>query len=75
MRPLQVTLAVIGTFQLVLGLLFLVRGDVTLRQVTAASCMPAVFVGALIWLHPRRHSTGAEIATSSHDAASLDTAR
>jgi hypothetical protein len=144
-RPLKITLAVIGTFQLVLGLVFLiaparaaaalgltpvapgwanwlfammaarflgyaygmfvaarhperatawidmmiviqaidwigtiaylVAGDVTLRQVTTAAFMPVMFVGALLWFHPRRHSTVDVNATSFRELALRDTAR
>lgn len=69
------TMIVIQAIDWIATIAHLVTGDVTLRQVTTASFMPALFVGALIWFHPRRHSTVDEIATSFHDAASLDTAR
>jgi hypothetical protein len=70
MRPLKLTLAVIGTFQLALGLLFLVAP----ARATAAF-MPAVFVGALIWSHPRRRLTPYQVAVSSHEAVSMDATR
>jgi hypothetical protein len=69
------TMIVIQAIDWIATIAHLVTGDVTLRQVTTASFMPALFVGALIWFHPRRHPTGDEIATSAHRPASLDAAR
>ena len=37
---------------------YLVAGDVSLRQVTTAAFMPVLFVGALLWFHPRRLPAG-----------------
>jgi hypothetical protein len=39
-------------------LVYLRTGDVTLRQVTTASFMPVLFIGALAWFHPRRLAAG-----------------
>ena len=33
---------------------YLTAGDVTIRQVSTASFLPVLFVGALLWKHPRR---------------------
>ncbi len=33
---------------------YLIAGEVTFAQVSTASFMPVVFVGALLWFHPRR---------------------
>jgi hypothetical protein len=69
------TMIVIQTIDWVATIAHLVAGDVTLRQVTTASLMPALFVGALIWFDPRRRSTGDEIATSTLPPDSLGAAR
>jgi hypothetical protein len=33
---------------------YLAAGDVTLRQVSTASFLPAIFIVVLVWFHPRR---------------------
>lgn len=38
---------------------YLAAGDVTLGQVTTASFLPVVFIGALVAWHPRRVGSGA----------------
>lgn len=45
---------------------YLLRGEVTLRQVTTASFLPLVFIGALLWWHPRRRPA---LAVASGGAA------
>ena len=35
---------------------YLAGGELTLRQVSTASFLPVLFVGALLWWHPRRQT-------------------
>ncbi|MDH6114167.1 hypothetical protein P3T36_000568 [Kitasatospora sp. MAP12-15] len=51
MRALRVTLVTVGVFQLALGALFLVAPG---ASVSTAAFAPALFIGALLWFHPRR---------------------
>jgi hypothetical protein len=68
------TMIVIQAIDWIATLAHLVVGDVSLRQVTTASFMPALFVGALVWFHPRRLATVATTARATHRPASLDAA-
>jgi len=48
------TMIVIQAIDWAATIVYLIARDVSLRQVTTAAFMPALFIGALLWWHPRR---------------------
>jgi hypothetical protein len=48
------TMIIIQAIDWAATIAYLTAGDVSLRQVTTAAFMPVVFIGALLWFHPRR---------------------
>ena len=48
------TMIVIQAVDWAATLVYLNSGDLTLRQVSTAAFAPVLFIGALLWFHPRR---------------------
>jgi hypothetical protein len=48
------TMIVIQAVDWAATLVYLTSGDLTLRQVSTAAFAPVLFIGALLWFHPRR---------------------
>lgn len=48
------TMIVIQAVDWVATVAYLLKGDLSLRQVTTAVFVPVLFIGALLWFHPRR---------------------
>lgn len=48
------TMIVIQVIDWTATLGYLAAGDLTLRQVSSAAFAPVLFIGALLWFHPRR---------------------
>ena len=59
------TMIVIQAVDWTATLAYLITGDLTLRQVTTASFMPALFIAALLRYRPRRDTTPVTGATAT----------